>query len=225
MRLAQPRETFSGPIGASLRVIADTLPAALLAAAFLIAYGFREKRFVRPQFMAALACYAFVAAVLILFWPAGSTPRYYLPMVLPLCVFGGLGYDQLSVRRPQLVAPILVLTAGLLLYALAYSRRLAAVAPALPPGRRSRARASPRWWRPRRGRSTGRAMWRSTSCPICRAPFKMRHSRSSAAIPGPAWMIMTTADAEALVARRPGKLHIVTPLGDVEQWRLLRLDP
>ena len=43
-------------------------------------------------------------------WPAGSTPRYYLPMVLPLCVFGGLGYDQLSVRRPQLVAPILVLT-------------------------------------------------------------------------------------------------------------------
>ena len=121
MRLAQPRETFSGPIGAGLRVIADTLPATLLAAAFLIAYGFREKRFVRPQFMAALACYAFVAAVLILFWPAGSTPRYYLPMVLPLCVFGGLGYDQLSVRRPQLVAPILLLTAGLLLYALAYS--------------------------------------------------------------------------------------------------------
>ena len=58
--------------------------------------------------MAALACYAFVAARLILFWPAGSTPRYYLPMVLPLCVFGGLGYDQLSVRRPQFVAPILV---------------------------------------------------------------------------------------------------------------------
>ena len=141
MRLSQPRETFSGPIGASLRVIADTLPATLLAAAFLIAYGFREKRFVRPQFMAALACYAFVAAILILFWPAGSTPRYYLPMVLPLCVFGGLGYDQLSVRRPQLVAPILVLTVGLLLYALAYSARVAAIAPALPPGAgRGRAR-------------------------------------------------------------------------------------
>ena len=35
---------------------------------------------------------------------------------------------------------------------------------------------------------------------------------------------MTTADAEALLARRPSKLRIVTPLGDMEQWRLVRLD-
>ena len=34
------------------------------------------------------------------------------------------------------------------------------------------------------------------------------------AVPGPAWMIMTTADAETLVARHPGKLHIVRPLGE-----------
>jgi hypothetical protein len=45
------------------------------------------------------------------------------------------------------------------------------------------------------------------------------------ALSGPAWMIMTTADAEALVAHRPSKLHIVRPLGETEQWSLLRLDP
>ena len=37
--------------------------------------------------MAALASYAFVAAVMILFWPAGSASRYYLPMVLPLAAW------------------------------------------------------------------------------------------------------------------------------------------
>ena len=45
-----------------------------------------------------------------------------------------------------------------------------------------------------------------------------------AAVPVPAWMILPTDQAEALVARRPDKLHVVMPLGDAEQWRLLRLD-
>ena len=39
-------------------------------------------------------------------------------------------------------------------------------------------------------------------------------------------MIMTTAPMRRrLLAHRPSKLRIVTPLGDVEQWRLVRLDP
>ncbi len=49
-------------------------------------------------------------------------------MVLPLCVFGGLAYDMLAARRPQIVAPLLLLTAGLLIYALGY----AAASPLLP---------------------------------------------------------------------------------------------
>ena len=174
--------------------------------------------------MAALACYAFVAAILILFWPAGSTPRYYLPMVLPLCVFGGLGYDQLSVRRPQLVAPILVLTVGLLLYALAYS----AASPLLPQQFRQaqvegarvtalvRAAPGPIYW------SGDVAL---NLLPYLPLPIQNRAFQELDTIHGPAWMIMTTADAETLLAQRPSKLRIVTPLGDVEQWRLLRLDP
>jgi 4-amino-4-deoxy-L-arabinose transferase-like glycosyltransferase len=224
MRLGPGHEDFPGPIVAGFRVIVDTLPATLLAAAFLVAYGFREKRFVRPQFMAALACYAFVAAVLILFWPSGSTPRYYLPMVLPLCVFGGLGYDQLSVRRPQLVAPILVVTAVLLIYAMAYSL----ASPLLPQRFRQgavegaevttliEAAPGPIYW------SGDVAL---NLLPYLPRPIAYGSLEELAAVPGPAWMIMTTADAETLVARHPGKLHIVRPLGETQQWRLVRLDP
>ena len=46
-----------------------------------------------------------------------------------------------------------------------------------------------------------------------------------ASVEGPAWMLLPNDEAGALVAWRPGKLRIVMPLGDVEQWRLLRLDP
>ena len=116
-----PWALFSGPLVAGVRTLAETLPAALAAAAFLIAQAFRGKDFVRPGFVGALACFAFVAPLFILFWPGGSTPRYYLPMVLPLCVFGGLAYDLLGALRPDIVAPILLLTACLLIYALAIS--------------------------------------------------------------------------------------------------------
>jgi hypothetical protein len=37
-------------------------------------------------------------------------------------------------------------------------------------------------------------------------------------------MILPTEQADALVARRPDKLRVVMPVGDAEQWRLLRLD-
>ena len=44
------------------------------------------------------------------------------------------------------------------------------------------------------------------------------------AIPGPAWFILPIDQADTLLAREPDKLHVVIPLGDAEQWRLLRLD-
>ena len=152
--------------------------------------------------MAALACYAFVAALFILFWPAGSTPRYYLPMVLPLCVFGGLGYDQLSARRPQIVAPILVLTAGLLVYALAY----ALASPLLPQQFRQAQVEAARVTALVRGRARPDLLVRRRGAqhPALSAAAKFEmHARRAGAVPGPAWMIMTTADAEALLARRP----------------------
>jgi 4-amino-4-deoxy-L-arabinose transferase-like glycosyltransferase len=223
MRLSRPHEVFSGPIGASLRTLADTLPAALAAAAFLISYVFREKGFVRPGFVAALACYAFVAAPLILFWPGGSTPRYYLPIVLPLCVFGGLAYDQLGTRRPEMVAPILVITAALLIYAFGY-----AVASPFFPMQFRHERVQAEHAAAMMATAPATIYW-SGDVALNLLPYLSGRIRNAsldelAAIPGPAWMIMTTDDADALLARRPTALRIVMPLGETQQWRLLHLD-
>ena len=45
-----------------------------------------------------------------------------------------------------------------------------------------------------------------------------------ATMPGPAWMVLTTDDANTLLGRRPGVLHVAMPVGEWDQWRLLRLD-
>lgn len=219
----RPAVPFSGPLVAGFRTLTETLPAALLAAAFLIAVALRGRSFVPRGFVPALSCYAFTAAIVVLFWPGGSAPRYYFPMVLPLCVFGGLGYELLSVRRPQIVAPILLLTAALLGYALVYS----AASPLLPMQyRRAQIEAA---------RIT--ALVRTAPGPIYRTgdtalnvlPYVPGRILSvslgdMATAAGPAWMVLTSVQADALLMRRPDKLHIVMPLGDRGEWRLLRLD-
>ena len=244
MRLKDPYGTFAGPLEESLRLLLDTLPAALLAAAYLMARAsahvpetwiavFRTghaqtkasgaRDAVSGHFVAALASYAFVAAALMLFWPAGSASRYYLPMVLPLCVFGGLGYDLLARRQPAIVAPVLVITAGLLLYALGY----AAAAPFFPKQFRDAAVDG--------GRMT--ALVQAAPAPIYWSgdvglnvfpyvPGTIRNVslEDLAKMPGPAWIVVAIPDADALIAQRPDKLRAVIPLGNGEQWRLLRLE-
>jgi 4-amino-4-deoxy-L-arabinose transferase-like glycosyltransferase len=219
----RPSAQFSGPLTASFRTFTETLPAALAAAAFLIAQALRGKGFVRPGFVGALACFAFVAPLFILFWPGGSTPRYYMPMVLPLCVFGGLGYDLLGARRPGIVAPILVLTACCLIYALAIS----AASPFLPT----------RYRQEQMQATQMTALVQAAPAPIYRTgdtalnilpyvPGRILDAAPDdfATIAGPAWLVVPADRAEVLLARRPEKLHAVMPLGEKRQWRLLRLD-
>jgi 4-amino-4-deoxy-L-arabinose transferase-like glycosyltransferase len=227
-----PALRFSGPVEVVFRLLGETLPAALLAAAFLIGRSWRGKSaagpgIVRPGFVAALACYAFIAALLILFWPGGSTPRYYFPIVLPLAVFGGLGYDLLSTRRPQIVAPVMLLTAALLAYALLY----AAASPFLPLRYRQATIDAARIT----------ALVQTAPGPIYRTgdtalnvlpyvPAKILEATPEelAAVAGPAWMVLPIDQADTLLARRQDKLQdklrVVMPVGDAEQWRLLRLD-
>ena len=223
-----PAIIFSGPAVAFVRLLADTFPAALAAAAFLIARGFSADktsghRDGRAGFVAALACYAFAAGVLILFWPGGSTPRYYFPMVPALCVFGGLGYDLLSARRPQIIAPLLLMTAGLLAYALMY----AAASPFLPM----------RYAQARLDADRVIALVQAAPATIYRTgdtalnvlPYVpgrilIATPEELALLAGPAWLVLPTEEADALVAKRGGKLHVVLLLGEDEQWRLLRLD-
>jgi 4-amino-4-deoxy-L-arabinose transferase-like glycosyltransferase len=219
-----PLAPLPGPLSASFKTLIEALPAALAAAVFLAAAAaFRRPGLVRPGFVTALACYAFAASLVVLFWPGGSLPRYFLPMILPLCVLGGLGYDVLAARRPEAVAPLLVLTGALLFYALIYS----ALSPFLPKQyRQAQIEAA---------RVT--AAVQAAPAPIYRTgatalnvlpyvPGRILNATPDelAALSGPAWMVLPIDEAQALAARRPEQLHVIMPVGDAQQWRLLRLD-
>jgi 4-amino-4-deoxy-L-arabinose transferase-like glycosyltransferase len=220
-----PINVLAGPLNVIPQTLIAYLPAVLLAGAFLIAQAFRSKRFAPPGFVPALACYAFTAAIFVLFWPGGSAPRYYFPMALPLCVFGGLGYDFLSGWRPQVVAPILILTGGLLGYALVY----AALSPFMPgqfaPSRIEAAQIA------KLVQAAPGPIYRTGATGLNVLPYlpgRILQATSLdelAAVPGPAWMALPPDQAEAMLTRRSRKLHAVAPLGDWEDWRLLRLDP
>ncbi len=220
-----PSNVLGGPLEAIPQTLIAFLPAVLLAAAFLIAQGFRSKRFAPPHFVPALACYAFTAALFILVWPGGSAPRYYLPMALPLCVFGGLGYDFLSGWRPQVVAPVLILIAGLLAYALGY----AVLSPFLP-GRFAPSRIEAAQIAKLMQAAPG-PVYRTGPTGLNVLPYlpgrivQATSLDELAAVPGPAWMALPPDQAEALLSRRPDKLQPVPPLPGWEDWRLLRLDP
>ena len=220
----RPVAILPGPIVASLRTLSEIFPAALAAAAFLVGHALRGRGHARPGFVAALSCYAFIAAIAVLFWPGGSLPRYFLPMVLPLCVFGGLGYDLFSEKRPQVIAPIMVITAALLLYATVY----ALASPFLP------LRYRQAWSDAERitaaMQTAPGTLYRTGDnglnvLPYVPGKILIATPDELASVEGPAWMLLPNNEALALVARRSDKLHVVMPLGDVDQWRLLRLDP
>ena len=218
----RPIVLLPGPIAESFNLLSEMLPAVLFAGVFLVWRGRRGVSFGHPAFLPAIACYAFTASLVILFWPGGSTARYFFPMVLPLCVLGGLGYDALSARRPQIVAPILLLTAGLLIYALAY----AAASPLLPTRFRHtqieaaqitelvKAQPAPIY-------TIGDAAL--NVLPYVPGRIIFTTSDELVAIPGPAWMVLPIAEADALLSRRPINLHRLTPSG-VREWQLLRRD-
>ena len=220
----RPVAILPGPIVAGLRTLSEIFPAALAAAAFFVGHALRRRSLARPGFVAALSCYAFIAAIAVLFWPGGSLPRYYLPMVLPLCVFGGLGYDLFAEKWPQIIAPIMVITAALLLYASVY----ALASPFLP------LRYRQAWFDAEKITAAMQTapgpLYRTGDTGLNVLPYVpgrilIATPDELASVEGPAWMLLPNDEAGALVARRPDKLRIVMPLGDVEQWRLLRLDP
>jgi 4-amino-4-deoxy-L-arabinose transferase-like glycosyltransferase len=220
----RPVAILPGPIVASLRTLSEIFPAALAAAAFFVGHASRGRNRARPGFVAALSCYAFIAAIAVLFWPGGSLPRYYLPMVLPLCVFGGLGYDSFGEKRPQIIAPIMAITGALLLYAVVY----ALASPFLPLHYRQA------WFDAEKiiasMPTAPGPLYRTGDTGLNVLPYVpgrilIATPDELASVEGPTWMVLPNDEARALVARRSDKLHVMMPLGDVAQWRLLRLDP
>ena len=60
-----PAALLPGPLNTSFAVVTEMLPAVWMAAAFLIAEAFGAERVAPAGFVAAAACYAFIAAVII----------------------------------------------------------------------------------------------------------------------------------------------------------------
>jgi 4-amino-4-deoxy-L-arabinose transferase-like glycosyltransferase len=221
MRL-RPVALLPGPIVASFNLVTETLPATLLAGAFAVGLGFRDKGSGRPGFLPTIACYAFVASVIILFWPGGSTPRYFFPMVLPLCVIGALAYDSFSVRRPEIVAPVLLLTAGLLVYALAYS----VASPFFPARFRHTQVEAARLTELVQAQPAPIYTIGATALnvlPYVPGRIVFASPGEVATVSAPAWMVLPSADADVLLSQRRGSVREMTPSG-IQDWRLLRLD-
>jgi 4-amino-4-deoxy-L-arabinose transferase-like glycosyltransferase len=216
---------LSGPLKGALELLIQTLPAALLASAFFLSSGYRTVARTAPNFVKALACYAFITTLIVLCWPGGSAARYFYPMVLPLCVFGALAYDSLAKRAPQAVAPVLILTLGLLAYAFTYS---AIASPALPAQFRSTKLDAARITQ----------LVRRAPAPIFRTsvvvglnifpyiPDRITTTKAPAmeTIRGPAWLAMPAKTAEDILKKRPNDLHTALSFGNHQEWRLLRLE-
>ena len=223
MRFA-PVAPLSNPLEAIFRLISETLPAVLFAIAFFVAGRVEGATRLPPGFAKALTCYAAAAAVIILFWPGGSTTRYFFPSILPMCVLGGLGYDALMRRRPAAAAPGLLVTLGLLIYAFVYSD---IAAPLMPRQFRKapidaarivelvRAAPAPIY----RTGGAGLNIFAYVPGPIVTADVA-----ALKAAPGPAWLAVEPAEADALIAARGANIRIVMPFGQDDEWRLLRLE-
>jgi 4-amino-4-deoxy-L-arabinose transferase-like glycosyltransferase len=220
----RPVILFNGPIKGSLKLLAEILPAIVLATASLVSCGLRNKRNFPPAFVGALACYAFTTSAIVLFWPGGFAPRYLFPMFLPLAVLGGLGYDSLSARGPKVAATILVLSASLLSYAFVYS---VIAAPLMPRAfRRTQIEAAEMV-----------KLVEGAPGPIYRTGFAALNVlpyvpgriitvtlRELETIHGPAWIVLPDDDAQSLLTQRASEVRLVMPPGHSEEWRLLHLE-
>ncbi len=215
---------LSGPLKGLLELISEILPAALLGSVYLVARGFGGTGNVKGTFVKALACYAFAVSLIILFWPSGSTPRYFYPMVLPMCVFGGLAFDALSERRPFLVAPGLTVTLAILAYAFVYS---VVAAPLMPKEFRSSlidARRITKLVQAAPGPIYRTSAAGLNVLPLVPTRIYESNHQTLETVSGPAWFVVPIDEAASLMSKRGSALRVVIPFGEDEEWRLLRLD-
>src|SRR6202521_2980697 len=215
---------LSGPIEAMPRLVIETLPASLLAAAFLFTDRFRGSGRAPAALVRALACYAFTGMFIVLFWPGGSVTRYFFPVVLPLCVLGGLAYDALATRWPVVVAPAVAATLGILGYAAVYS---VVASPLMPLQFRSTRIDAARITD--LVRAAPAPIYRTGAAALNVLPYVPGRifdvdTQTLETIPGPAWIAVPADEAAALLAKRQGAVRPVIAFGQSDEWRLLRLD-
>jgi len=218
-----PAAPLAGPIEAILKLFTETLPAALMAIAFFAAKGYRDSPRITPGFIKALLCYGLAATIVILFWPGGSSTRYFFPLILPMCVLGGLGYDALMKREPLAVVPGLLVTLGVLAYAFVYSD---IAAPLMP--RQFRAAQIDAARISQQVKAAPATIYRTGDVglnvfPLVPGRIVETDIAVIKKVSGPAWIAVPPDVAQALIAERPNALRVVLQFGQDEEWRLLRL--
>jgi 4-amino-4-deoxy-L-arabinose transferase-like glycosyltransferase len=218
-RLSSPGIAAPHPFSNAVDFFLESFPASLLAVALLLAKRTAPRESHRPNFVLALSCYTLACTFVILFWPAEVNPRYILPMVLPLCVLGGIAFDALSATRPALVAASIAIVTCLIGYALVQS-------------------AVDVLWKPNyiRTKIAGqkieamiekdpgpiyRTAWDAGMNELAYVPRKIMTIDRSAvqSVPKPAWIVLPTGEVDALVASSAGHL---TPELALERATLLR---
>jgi 4-amino-4-deoxy-L-arabinose transferase-like glycosyltransferase len=219
-----PAASLSGPVEAILNLFSETLPAVLLAIAFFAAKGFRDSTRIPPDFIKALLCYGLAATIVILFWPGGSSTRYFFPLILPMCVLGGLGYDALMKREPLAVVPGLLVMFGVLAYAFVYSD---IAAPLMP--RQFRAAQIDAARIGEQVKAAPATIYRAGGIglnvfPLVPGRIVDTDIAVIRKVSGPAWIAVTPDQAQALIAERPNTLRVVLQFGQDDEWRLLRLE-
>jgi hypothetical protein len=158
-----------------------------------------------------------------LFWPGGTTSRYFFPMFLPMCVLGGLAYDAFAEKRREIVASVLILTFGILTYSLAYS----ILSPLLPKQFRSSrldATLITKLVSGMPGPIYRIFPYALNVVPYIPARIHNANVNELETVSGPAWMIVSKDEAQALTAKRAGALRVVHQFGRSEEWQLLYLD-
>lgn len=218
-RLSSPGIATPRPFSNAADFFLESFPASLLALALLAVNRTAPRESQQPNFILALSCFTFACTFVILFWPAEVNPRYILPMVLPLCVLGGMAFDALSTTRPALIAASIAIVTCLIGYALVQS-------------------AIGVLWKPYyiHTKITGqkieamiekdpgpiyRTVWDAGMNELAYVPRRIMTVDRSAvqSIPKPAWIVVPTGEADALIASSAGHL---TPKLALERATLLR---
>ncbi|MBS0253332.1 MAG: glycosyltransferase family 39 protein [Proteobacteria bacterium] len=220
-RLSPSGVTWPHPFGNAVDFFFECFPAAVLAAALSLANLKAAERKLPSRFLLALSCYALACTSVLLIWPAEINPRYVLPMVLPLCVLGGISFDVLSRQAPTFVAAISVIVFGLLGYATYHSMHDIFLKPAYISSKIEGAKIS--------------ALVHEAPAPLYRTDWsvglnELPYARvrvmtiplsQIAAITGPAWIVVPVTDAHVIIERKRGQIKSVRAFS---QFDLLRLN-
>ncbi|WP_045836552.1 glycosyltransferase family 39 protein [Hyphomicrobium sp. 99] len=205
-RLSSHEIALPHPLANAAHFFFEAFPAAFMAIALLLTGASSTPKSVPRHFVLALSCYAFACTLVILFWPADVNPRYILPMVLPLCVLGGLAYDALAEKRAVLVASGICITMVFLGYAAVHSIFDGLITPAYTQSKISGAQIA--------------ELVRNAPAPIYRTswdaglnefsyvPFRVTTIGPNAisTIAKPAWIMVPTKDAPAIIAQGKGRI-------------------